>query len=127
MFSSSKNDVKEYLGRSSIGGLSLAACVCISTVCFGQTSNQTQPANKDAPSFPIECARADLDLFTEIEAKGIEGANSTVLVFAQDLLQSARKQCTARRSPKRFKFMKPAFVFSAKDRLWPNIQNKLVY
>ena len=93
MFSSSKSDVKEYLGRSSLGGLTLAACVCISTVCFGQTSNQTQPANKDAPSFPIECARADLDLFTEIEAKGNEGANSTVLVFAEDLLLIARKQC----------------------------------
>ena len=94
MFSGSKSDVKEYLGRSSIGGLSLAACVCISTVCFGQASNQTQLANKDVPTFPIECARADLDLFTEIETKGNEGANSTVLVFAQDLLQIARKQCT---------------------------------
>lgn len=88
------SELKASFGRASFGRLSLAAFACISTVCFGQASNQTQLANKDAPTFPIECARADLDLFTEIEAKGIEGANSTVLVFAQDLLQSARKQCT---------------------------------
>ena len=87
------SELKASFGRASFGRLSLAAFACISTVCFGQTSNQTQPANKDAPSFPIECARADLDLFTEIEAKGNEGANSTVLVFAEDLLIIARKQC----------------------------------
>ena len=84
------SEVKEYW-RAGIGGL--AVCVCISNVCLGQTSAQTQLATKDAPAFPIECARADLDLFTEIEMKGDEGTNSTILVFAQDLLQSARKQC----------------------------------
>ena len=86
--------VRTFFGRASIIGRAAAACLCVATIGSAQATDQAQSAKSDAPVFPKACARADLDLFTAIELKGFEDTSPVILVFAQELLQTARHQCS---------------------------------
>jgi hypothetical protein len=88
-----------FFGRAALLGCTAAACLCLATIGAAQATDQAGSTKITAPVFPIACARADLDLFTAIEMKGLEDTSPVILVFAQELLQAARHQCSGNDEP----------------------------